>query len=401
MRARLKGQITRIPSGVWALGLVSLLMDVSSELIQSLLPVFLIQTLGASALAVGMIEGVANAVAAMTKLVSGALSDVFGRRKGLTVLGYALAAATKPLFALAPSIGWIFTARFIDRLGKGIRGAPRDALIGDLAPPDLRGASFGLRQSLDTVGAFLGPLGAMALMVLLAGDMRLVFWFAVIPAVLSVVVMVLGVREPAPLAGSSALAPPNFALSTLARLGARYWWVVGIGAVVTLARFSEAFLVLRVAHVGLALTWIPLVMVVMSAVFALSAYPSGLWSDRIGRWRVLAVGLVVLGLADGVLAYAQNTLTALAGVALWGLHMGLTQGLLSALVADSAPRRLRGTAFGLFHLVSGVLMLAASVLAGLMWDVFGPAAPFHVGGALSLLGVVIVGLRALCFGRVK
>jgi MFS family permease len=381
-----------IPRGVWALGLVSLFMDLSSELIHSLLPVFMVTVLGASALYVGIVEGIAEATASITKIFSGVISDRLGKRKALVVIGYGMAALTKPLFALAPTIGWVLTARFADRIGKGIRGAPRDALVADLAPPHLRGASYGLRQSLDTVGAFAGPLLAIALMALLAGDIRMVFWFAVIPAALSVVVLLIGVKEPeaGPAGGG---ARPPIRLADLRRLPNAYWGVVIVGGVLTLARFSEAFLVLRAESVGIGLTFVPLVLVVMSLVYSLSAYPAGVLADRMDRRALLALGFVVLILADLVLAVAGGAWAVMAGVALWGLHMGLTQGLLATLVADASPAPLRASAFGIFNFVGGVLLLIASVVAGLLWDTAGPAATFFAGAGFTAIG--LIGLRLL------
>jgi MFS family permease len=382
-----------IPRGIWALGVVSLFMDVSSELIHSLLPVFMVTVLGASAVSVGIVEGIAEATASITKVFSGVVSDRLGKRKAIVFIGYGLAAATKPLFALAPTIGWVFAARFADRIGKGIRGAPRDALIADIAPAHLRGASYGLRQALDTVGAFAGPLAAIALMALFADDIRTVFWFAVIPAILSVAVLLAGVKEPAT-DRKPGEAPPPITLADLGGLSLAYWGVVAVGAVLTLARFSEAFLVLRAQSVGLGLTWIPLVLVVMSAVYSASAYPAGVLADRMRRRSLLALGFVVLILADMILAVAGSVWTVMLGVALWGLHMGLTQGLLATLVADAAPRHLRGSAFGIFNFVSGIVLLIASVLAGYLWDAIGPAATFIAGA-----GFTAVGLAGLMLSR--
>jgi MFS family permease len=381
-----------IPGGIWALGLVSLFMDMSSELIHSLLPVFMVSVLGASVLAVGLIEGVAEATAAITKVFSGFLSDYLGKRKFLTGLGYGMAALTKPLFALAPAVSWVFAARFADRIGKGIRGAPRDALIGDIAPADVRGACYGLRQSLDTVGAVLGPLAAIPLMAIFADDFRAVFWVAVLPAILAVAILVIGVREPEHPRPRGHAKPP-LVVRDLAKLGHAYWWIVIIGTVLTLARFSEAFLVLRAESVGLKLALIPLVMVVMSTAYALCAYPAGRLSDRIPRWYVLAAGLLVLIVADIVIALAGSIWQVMAGVALWGLHMGLTQGLLATLVADTAPAAMRGSAFGLFNLVTGLALLAASVMAGWLWQRYGAPVTFFTGAgltALALAGLIVV-----------
>jgi len=383
---------TGIPRGVWMLGFVSLFMDVSSELIHSLLPVFMVTSLGATALMVGVVEGVAEATALIVKVFSGTISDWLGKRKGLTVLGYGLGALSKPIFALALTVHWVFIARFMDRIGKGIRGAPRDALIADLTPPEIRGAAYGLRQSLDTVGAFLGPLLAIALMLAWAGDFRTVFWFAVIPAVLAVLILIFGVHEPG--AGRAHARPASpVQWRTLSEFGGAYWWVVVAGGVFTLARFSEAFLILRAQQLGLADTFAPLVLVIMNVVYAVSAYPSGRLADRMSHKKLLAAGLAVLILSDLVLAQAQGLVAVVAGVALWGLHMGLTQGLLATMVAGAAPAHLRGTAFGFFNLVSGVAMLIASVLAGLLWDELGAATTFYAGAVFSVLALAILMLR--------
>ncbi len=369
--------LRRIPAGIWVLGFVSLL------------PLFLVGTLGASAFTVGLIEGLAESTALIVKVFSGALSDYLGRRKGLAVFGYALGALTKPLFAIATSTGIVLAARLLDRVGKGVRGAPRDALVADIAPPDARGAAFGLRQSLDTVGAFLGPLLAVGLMLLWANDFRAVFWVAVIPGLLAVVLLVFGVREPERRAGEPRSNPIR--RDNLKRLSAAYWWVVGVGAVFTLARFSEAFLVLRAQQSGIAVALVPLVMVAMNVVYAASAYPFGKLSDRMSHKTLLGWGLVVLVAADLVLALEGHWATVLGGVALWGVHMGMTQGLLATMVADTAPADLRGTAFGFFNLVSGVAMLLASALAGLLWDRLGASFTFCAGAAfcgLALLGLL-------------
>ncbi|HEV8554657.1 MAG TPA: MFS transporter [Casimicrobiaceae bacterium] len=382
-----------IPAGVWTLGFVSLLMDVSSELIHSLLPLFLVTTLGASAFAVGMIEGVAEATALCTKVFSGYLSDYFRRRKLLTGLGYGLAALSKPLFPLATSFSWVVAARLIDRVGKGIRGAPRDALIADITPPASRGAAYGLRQALDTLGAVAGPLLAIAAMLWFAGDFRTVFWLATVPAFASVMLLVFGVREP-PTSGAKGESEPRVAFADIRRLPAAYWWIVGIAAVMTLARFSEAFLVLRAQSVGMALAWIPLVMALMSTVYAMVAYPAGVLADRGRQSALLQSGLLALIVADLLLANARSITIVFAGTAIWGVHMGLTQGVLAALVAATAPADLRGTAFGLFNLVSGIALLAASALAGWLWDAFGPAQTFYAGAvftALSWLALVLYG----------
>ncbi|MDP2405616.1 MAG: MFS transporter [Hydrogenophaga sp.] len=381
----------RLPAAIWVLGFVSLLMDISSEMVHSLLPLFMVGTLGASALVVGLIEGLAEATALIVKVFSGVLSDWWGKRKWLAVFGYALGALTKPLFALAPGIGTVLTARLLDRVGKGVRGAPRDALVADIAPPDMRGAAFGLRQSLDTVGAFVGPLLAVGLMLLWANDFRAVFWVAVVPGLLAVGLLVLGVREPDRPVGQRRNNPIR--RENLRRLGSAYWWVVGLGAVFTLARFSEAFLVLRAEQSGVPLALVPLVMVAMNLVYAASAYPFGRLSDRMNHRTLLALGLAVLIAADLVLAANAHWTTLLAGVALWGLHMGMTQGLLATMVADTAPADLRGTAFGFFNLVSGAALLLSSAIAGLLWDRLGASFTFYAGAGFSGLALLGLALR--------
>jgi MFS family permease len=375
----------RIPTAVWALGFVSLLMDVSSELVHSLLPVFLVTALGASALIVGLIEGAAEATALIVKVFSGVLSDYWGRRKPLAVLGYGLGALSKPLFALATGAGLVLVARLIDRVGKGIRGAPRDALVADVTPPAIRGAAFGLRQALDTVGAFLGPLLAMGLMLLWANDFRAVFWVAIVPGFLSVFLLLFGVQEPERDRPARPVNPIQRA--QLRRLSTAYWQVVGFGALFMLARFSEAFLVLRAQQGGLPIAFAPLVLIGMNVVYALAAYPFGRLSDRTSQSRLLVLGLVTLIGADLCLAYSDTWVWVWAGISLWGLHLGMTQGLLATMVADTAPDDLRGTAYGFFNLVSGLALLVASVLAGLLWDRLGAPATFLVGSALAVLAI--------------
>lgn len=381
-----------VPRSVWALGFVSMFMDISSEMIHALLPLYMVAVLGTSVLAVGLIEGIAEATASIVKVFSGALSDRFGKRKLLAVIGYGLAAVTKPVFPLAAGLEWLVGARFLDRVGKGIRGAPRDALVADVTPTHLRGTAYGLRQTLDTIGAFTGPLVAIALMWWTANNYRLVFWFAVLPAFIAVAVLVLFVREPPrPAAARPAKLPLRS--SELARLGTTYWWVVAIGLVFTLARFSEAFLILRAQSAGLPAMWAPSVMVVMGLAYALSAYPAGVLSDRVRRLDVLLVGLVLLIAADLVLALMPGLWGLGIGVALWGLHMGFTQGLFNALIADTAPAQLRGTAFGMYHLLTGVALLLASVIAGALWDSIGFQATFACGAffaVLTALGLCIL-----------
>ncbi|MNZ18760.1 Inner membrane transport protein YajR [compost metagenome] len=382
----------RIPRTVWALGFVSLFMDLSSELVHSLLPLFLVGTLGASMLAVGLIEGLAEATALIVKVFSGALSDFLGKRKGLLLLGYGLAALSKPLFPLAGSVDQVLFARLLDRIGKGIRGAPRDALVADITPAEIRGASFGLRQAMDTVGAFLGPLLAILLMSLLAGDIDLVLWFAVLPALVSVGLIVVGVREPDGARPARQLRSP-IRFAAWRSFPAAYWWVVGLGAMFSLARFSEAFLVLRAQDAGFSSTWVPLVMVVMAGFYMLSAYPAGRWSDRVSRSALLAFSLVLLIVADLCLAKSGSPALLLTGVAFWGLHMGFSQGILAALVAETTPANLKGTAFGLFNLASGAALLLASLLAGWLWQSLGAASTFLAGAAFCLAALALLAAR--------
>lgn len=386
--------LKQIPAGVWVLGFVSMMMDISSEMIHSLLPMFMVTTLGASALALGLIEGLSESTALIVKVFSGVLSDYLGKRKWLALFGYGLGAMTKPLFAMAPGIGTVLAARLLDRVGKGVRGAPRDALVADIVPAELRGAAFGLRQALDTVGAFLGPLLGVGLMILWADDFRRVFWISVIPGIAAVSLLAFGLREPPHPEGKKRTNPIR--KENMRRMGPSYWWVVGLGAAFTLARFSEAFLVLRARQAGIPVALVPLVMVAMNVVYSLSAYPFGKLSDRYSHSKLLAGGLVVLIAADLVLASSAHWMAVLGGVVLWGIHLGMTQGLLATMVADTAPADLRGTAFGFFNLVSGVALLLASVCAGLLWDIYGAAFTFYAGAAFCLLTLaLLVGRRGL------
>jgi len=387
----------QIPSSVWALGFVSLLMDTSSEMVNALLPLYLVTVLGTSTFMVGMIEGIAEATASIVKIFSGALSDRLGKRKPIVAAGYGLAAATKPVFPLAGSVGWIVAARFVDRVGKGIRDAPRDALIADISPAEIRGAAFGLRQSLDTAGAFLGPLFAIILMALTASNFIIVFWIAVIPAMLSFALIVLAVDEPDP--APTKIARPPLSRAELARLGGSFWLVVGVATIFTLARFSEAFLLLRAQSVGFPPALAPSVMLIMNVVYAFSAWPVGWLSDRIGRGGLLMGGFSVLVVADLMLAFAPNMTVVAAAAAAWGLHMGLTQGLLASLVADTAPDDLRGTAFGVLSFVTGIGVLAASLIAGTLWDIFGPTSTFLAGAAFTMFALLVTPLARMATDR--
>ena len=375
---------TKLPRSIWALGIVSLCMDMSSEMIHGLLPIFLVGTLGVSAFALGLIEGIAEATASISKIFSGVLSDRLGKRKPLILLGYGMAALTKPLFPMANSALTVLAARFIDRIGKGIRGAPRDALVADVTAPEQRGAAYGLRQSMDTVGAFAGPLIAIGLMAGLAFDIRAVFWVACIPALLAVAVLLVCVREPAQVPKADGARNP-FAGFRIADYPKAFWALVVLVLMFTLMRFSEAFLVLRAQDAGLSLNWIPLTLVVMSATYLLTAYPAGKLSDQVSRHLLLAVGCVVMVAADLLLAFAPTLTWVMVGIALWGVHMGLTEGLIAALTADYAPAKLRGSAFGVINLARGVMALLASALAGGLWSWSGPTATFLTGAGLAVL----------------
>lgn len=379
------GQLrAKIPSSVWALGFVSLFTDIGSEMVHSLLPVLLAGTLGASALTIGLIEGAAESLVLITKVFSGYLSDAFGKRKPLVLLGYGLAALVKPLFPMAGSVGTVVAARLLDRFGKGIRGAPRDALIADVTPPEIRGAAFGLRQSMDSIGAVIGPLLAVGLMAVFLGNIDTVLWFAVIPGFVAVGLIVFVVREPEHVERRARL---PISRAGLASLGKPFWMVVVVGGLLSLARFSEAFLILRGSQIGLSNTTVPLVLVIMSVVYTASAWPVGILSDRWSRHRLFAAGMIVLIFADVSLALADGPVGVFLGAGLWGLHLGMTQGLLAAMIADTTPAAWRGTGFGVFSLISGLALLIASVAAGALWDLRGSQTTFLVGGLFALLSV--------------
>jgi MFS family permease len=375
----------KIPRGVWALGFVSLFMDISSEMIHGLLPVFLVSVLGASALMVGIIEGIGESLALIVRLFSGVLSDYLKRRKSLVFAGYFLGTLSKPLFALANNAGLVLTARALDRTGKGIRGAPRDALIADLTPGSIRGAAYGLRQSLDSVGAVVGPLLAVLVMWLSNDNFRATFWLAAIPGFISVAIILWFVKEPQHLASA---ARKQFHLKEIAKLSAPFWLILAIGMVFTLARFSEAFILLRADELGLQAQFVPGILIILSLTYAIGAYPAGALSDQWGRSGLLLTGLGLLVATHLVLAYSTSVSHVFIGAALWGFHLALTQGLFAAMVADSCSPNLRGSAFGLFSFATGMAILLASVIAGLLWDVFGPAMTFLVGAGFALAALL-------------
>lgn len=383
-----------LPRGIWALGLVSMFMDISSEMIHSILPMFLVGVVGVSVFALGLIEGVAEAVASLVKLYSGAIADRWGRRKPLVLLGYGMAALSKPLFPLADGALTVLIARVADRIGKGIRGAPRDALIADLTRPEQRGAAYGLRQALDSTGAFLGPLVAIGLLFILPGNLRAVMWAAVVPATLAVAILIVSVREPT---GAPATRPltTRLALTGIRKFPRAFWSLIILAGLLTLARFSEAFLLLRAQSVGVTTAWLPGVLVLMNVAYMATAYPAGLWADRAARRPILLLGCAMLLVADLLLAAGDTPLLVAVGAIFWGLHLGLTEGLFATLVSDQAPAELRATAFGVLNLVRGVLVLPASGLAGWLWSVHGAGATFAAGACFVLLTILGLAYSAI------
>jgi MFS family permease len=378
-----------LPRNVIALGVVSLLMGTSSQMIHSLLPLFLVTVLGASTVAVGLIEGIAEATNSFARLFSGMLSDRQGRRKPLVVLGYGLAALSKPLFPLAGEVGTVLAARFVDRLGKGIRDAPRDALLADELPARARGSGFGSRLALYTIGSVVGPLSAGGIMLASGGDFRLVFWCAVIPAVACVAVLVMAVREQP---NNRANGAPRLALRDFKRLPAIFWWLVAITATLELARFSQAFLLLKARDVGVEAAWVPAFLILMSTVYGLTAYPCGILADHANRRRQLGAGVVALLCCHLVLAVAATAWMSALGAVLWGLQMGITQGLVAAAIADAAPDDLRGTAFGIYYFADGVASLLASSGAGILWSMGGAGLAFGAGAAVAAIVALMIAL---------
>ena len=378
-----------LPRNVWVLGFVSLLMDLSSEIYHALLPAFITMVLGLPATALGAIDGVAEATANIAKLVSGRLSDRSLRRKPWVVAGYGLAALSKPLFPLAASAITLMLARFADRVGKGIRGAPRDAIVADETPPEIRGRAFGLRQSLDTVGALLAPVAAIGLMAWLASDIRRVFWIAVIPAFCSFLLAWLALREP-----EQHLAPLKRApiFSGFRQLDKATKRLLAVGFLFGLARFSEAFLILKGIEIGLSEAMSPLTLALFNLVYVALAYPAGSLSDRMSPRSILMAGIAVLIAGDIVLAKTDNFAGLVLGVGLWGAHMALTQGIFSRMIADSAPDEFRATSFGAFWFVSGVAALLASLGAGWLWDRDGSSATFLTSAAVAAAAVGMLAL---------
>jgi len=376
----------KLPRTVWILGIVSLLMDLSSEIYHALLPAFLTITLGLPVAAMGALDGIAEATANIAKLASGRLSDRSRKRKPWILLGYGMAALSKPLFPLAQGALPILGARFVDRLGKGIRGAPRDAMIADETPPELRGAAYGLRQAMDTVGAFLAPIAAVGLMLIFAGNIRAVFWVAAIPALLSFLFAWAMLREPK----RRIAAADQVVWGGWRSLDKQVRRLIAVGFLFGLARFSESFLILKAMDVGLAPAWSPMVLALFSLAYLALAYPAGALSDRMDPRSVLLAGIAVLVAADLILARAANLWIVALGVVLWGAHMALTQGIFSRMIADAAPEGERATSFGAFFFVSGVSALLASLGAGWLWDRGGPADTFMTAaGVAALAGAML------------
>lgn len=377
----------KLPKQIWALGFVSLLMDISSESIQGVLPIYLISSMGATATTLGLFEGVTEAMALVVKVFSGSLSDWMKKRKPLVIAGYFMGAISKPLFALANSVSMIFFIRLFDRIGKGVRGAPRDALMADIVPNNLRGQAFGLRQSLDTIGAFIGPILAMIVLSISNNDFSLLFWIAAIPGFLAVGVLFFGVHEKE---RSESIRPMSrLQFSDLKNFKKDYWLVVLLGCIFQLSRFSEAFLILKGKELGLPIESSPLVFIVMNIVYALTAYPIGNLSDKIGRSFFLIMGFIILIVADVLLATTSSIYLTFIGIALWGLHMGFSQGVLSAMVADTCPPQYKGTAYAFYNLFSAVALMLASTIAGSLWDNFGSQMTFFTGAGLAMVSLLL------------
>jgi MFS family permease len=378
----------KIPRSIWILGFTSLLNDTSSEMIHAVLPLFLVSSLGANVALVGLIEGIAEATASILKVFSGAISDYWQRRKNLAVFGYGLSTAVKPLFMVANSPFIVLLARLGDRIGKGIRVAPRDALVADSTDISNRGAAYGLRQSLDTIGAFLGPSIAFGLMGT-AHSFRFIFGVALIPGVLAVACLALGVREPArPDHALKRPKPLNW--KTLQSLGGSYWGLAFAALLFNLGNSSEAFLLLKAKQVAIADYQIPLVLVVMNLSYALSAYPVGALSDRVNRKTLLTWGWVLNAGVYVGLAIAQSPWQVWMLVGGYGLYLGMTQGVLLAMVADRVPEQLRGTAFGFLNLLVGVALLPASLLAGWLWESVSSEAAFLLGCGFAVAAIVLL-----------
>ena len=377
------------PRNVWVLGFVSLFMDLSSEIYHALLPAFVTIVLGLPVTALGAIDGIAEATANFGKLFSGRLSDRSLRRKPWIMGGYGLAALSKPLFPLASSAATLMLARFADRIGKGIRGSPRDAMVADETPPEIRGRAFGLRQALDTVGALLAPLAAIGLMALFASDIRMVYWIAVIPAAISFFLAWLALREPEQHLTAVKKSPFFSGFRELDRETKR---LLQVGFLFTLARFSEAFLILKGMDVGLTEATSPLTLAIFNLAYVALAYPAGALSDRMSPRSILIAGMGVLIAGNLVLARTGSFAGLVIGTTLWGAHMALTQGIFSRMIADSAREELRATSFGAFWFVTGIASLLASLGAGWLWDREGASATFITSAGIAAVALAMLSL---------
>lgn len=351
-----------------------------------LLPAFLVGVLGASATSLGLIEGVAEGTSALLKLVAGRVADKTGRLKGLTTLGYTISGIAKPLVALATLPWHVLGVRFSDRVGKGIRSAPRDALLAASATEETMGRAFGVHRAMDTAGAMLGPLVAFAILALAPGEYRLVFGLAAIPALLSVFVLIAFVRDRRP---ESLPANADPSLAGAGQLGGKFWKLLAIVAVFSLGNSSDAFALLRAQDLGVPAALLPILWFGFNSLYTAVAWRSGGWSDRVGRRRVLVVGLLIYAASYAAFAAAGNVLQVVGAFALYGLYYGFTEGVLRAAIADAVPSNRRGTAYGVYYAVTGGLALVASLGAGWLWDVYGPAVPFGMGAGLALVAALM------------
>ncbi|MFZ5862617.1 MAG: MFS transporter [Nitrospirota bacterium] len=383
-----------LPRTVVMLGVVSLLTDASSEMIYPLLPLFLATTLGAGAAFIGLIEGVAESTASLLKFASGWWSDRLGKRKALVVAGYTVSACARPLVALAGA-GWhVLAIRFTDRVGKGLRSAPRDALLAASTPPGSWGNAFGFHRAMDHTGAIIGPLIAMALLAWGLTDLRVLFALAAIPGLLAVAVLVFAVRDDTTVARSVPAAQP-IRLS-LAPFSPRFKTVLAVITLFTLGNSSDAFLLLKAHAVGINAAWIPLLWILLHITKAASSTPAGALSDRIGRPRLILAGWMTYAAVYAGFGVADSAWQVWVLFAVYGLFFGLTEGVEKAYVADLAPAEHRGTAYGLYHAAVGMAALPASLLMGLVWEHVSPVAAFGLGAGLALLAsaLFLVVLRA-------
>lgn len=377
----------KIPRTVWVLGFVSLLMDISSEMIHALLPLFMAGALGASAIWIGLVEGIGEGTALIAKVFSGVVADRFGHKKHLVFAGYFLGVVSKPVFALAGCMPVVLAARFFDRIGKGLRGAPRDAIVADVTDESIRGAAYGLRQSLDAAGAFVGPLIATLLLLLWTEDLRSIFWIALIPGAACLLLILIGVEDNVTETKNTKRIEWNEIGSVMTPA---FRQLVILGTLFSLARFSNAFIVLKAADIGIDQAWIPMIIVLMHIAFSLSSYPFGMLADRLNPMRLLALGMVLLALSDLLFAFAANTAVLILGVVLFGMHLGATQGIFSAIVSEVAVSHLRATAFGVFNFFSGIALLVSGLVAGGLWELFGAQYCFAGGVVFAVLTLVLI-----------